>query len=238
MQRDAIETIGEAHLAEARPAHRGACHAFDPGVAPGRDVEDGVLVLAEQRCRTLPHRLGRPAAGECDQLGVALQQFQRHPACGIGRRHVRREQRMQVLEDLAMRLGDLRPQRCEAGRVAGEAQRRLGELRHSLGASRHQRHHRQTERGGEHRRIDGDALSGGHVGHVEAEHHRRIEAERKQLGEQVEAALERGGVHDHDHRIRLLEDQEIAGHALLGRVRAQAVGAGQVDQGGLDVAVA
>ena len=74
--------------------------------------------------------------------------------------------------------------------------------------------------------IDLVAVLAGNVDHVQRDHHR--DAQLAQLRRQIQVALDVGGVHDVQNRVRLILDQIAARHNFFQRVRRQAVNARQV----------
>ena len=75
--------------------------------------------------------------------------------------------------------------------------------------------------------IDGAAVAAHFVHHVERQHHRDLHF--KKLQRQIEVALDIRGVDDIDDAIRLLIQDKIAGHDLLGRIGAQGIDTRQID---------
>ena len=75
--------------------------------------------------------------------------------------------------------------------------------------------------------IDGAAVAAHFVHHVERQHHRDLHF--KKLQRQIEVALDIRGVDDIDDAVRLLIQDKIAGHDLLGRIGAQGVDTRQID---------
>ncbi len=82
--------------------------------------------------------------------------------------------------------------------------------------------------------VDRPAVGRDLVHHVERDDHRDLELH--QLQGEVEVALDVGRVHDVDHGVGPLVQDELAAHDLLARVGGEAVDAGQVGDGGLRVA--
>ena len=125
-----------------------------------------------------------------------------------------------------------------AARVLAEArhvQHVLHELGDALLARRGDGDHGDAERRLQavhaHRAAVGREL----VHHVEGEHHRPVELH--ELEREVEVALDVGGVHDVDDRVRAVLEDEATAHHLLARVRAERVDAGQVRDRGLGMAL-
>ena len=111
----------------------------------------------------------------------------------------------------------------------GELDGLLQQVVHAFAAVADGEHHRHVQQFGQLRGVDFRAPAVGHVGHVEGEEHLAVEF--PDLGRQIQAALEVGGVDDVDDDVRPLVQQKVAGDDFLDRKRGQAVSAGQVDDG-------
>jgi len=77
--------------------------------------------------------------------------------------------------------------------------------------------------------VDADMAAPGYIGHVQGQDEGHTHFHK--LGEQVQVAGQVGRVGDGHHDIGPLAEDEIAGDDLLGGKCAEAVSAGQVDQG-------
>ena len=89
------------------------------------------------------------------------------------------------------------------------------------------KHHRNVEQFGQLVGVDFDAAVPGHVGHVQGEHHPAVQF--PDLGGQVKAPFQVGGIDDVDHHIGLFVQDVIPGDDFFDGKRGQAVGSGQVD---------
>ena len=127
--------------------------------------------------------------------------------------------------------GALRAEVIDA-RLLAQTRRADGDfdqLLHALAVCRADGHDGHAQKLGQERRIDRAAVSGQLVHHVERQHRGRLE--RQELERQIEVALKVRRVHDVDDAVRLLIENEVPGHDLLGGVRPQRVNARQIDNG-------
>ena len=209
----------EAHVRQGR-------HAVAPGLPLhlADDVLDGVeLVLVQpEGVHDQPVPLDELGRGEAHRE--------------VGRGGV-------VLDDVADAVdaavqgavvGPVRRAEVHAARMLAEArhvQDVLDELGDALLARRGDGHHGDAERGLQtvhaHRAAVGREL----VHHVEGEDHGPVQLH--ELERQVEVALDVGGVHDVDDRVRVVLEDEAAGDHLLARVRGERVDAREVGDRGL-----
>jgi hypothetical protein len=133
-----------------------------------------------------------------------------------------------LLEDGDLLLGGGR-----GGRGADQSGERRTQLVEAAAAHRDGRDDRHAEFAREDRRVERQSVALGQVDHVERDHRRP--AERDQLEREAQVVVEVGDVDHDDQRVgralvAALAGDDVAGDALVGGGRVEAVGAGQVDQ--------
>ena len=222
----AVQPLGQADLADFGAGHGSADHSSDPLVAPAGHSHQRVVVLAEDAVHLLPLLLLQAFLHQTRDFSIPLQQFQCHPVLRVGLRHVTLDQRLDLGQHLPVVGADLGTFGRVDIAVARYCVNRLHEFVHADVLGGDHRHHLDAQRCLQHLRLDVEALLLCYVHHIQRHDDRR--GQWQQLRHQVQAALQDRRVHHHDHHVRSLLDDEIAGDDLLGRIGGQTVGARQV----------
>ena len=102
----------------------------------------------------------------------------------------------------------------------------LRRLHHTVALQGGDLHHLAAQLAAQLLHVDLVAVLANHVHHVDGDHNG--DAQLRQLGGQIEIALQIGAVDDVQNGVGALADQVVAGHHLLQRVGGQGVDAGQV----------
>jgi hypothetical protein len=140
----------------------------------------------------------------------------------------------------AERLGQFheKPRRHLAARRLQQRGHGLAQFPHALVLARHERHDRHAQRLAQRSSVNLVAVLAGDVHHVERED--RGIAQLDDLRGEIEVALEVRRVHDHDHGLRRWHfsdavEQHVTRDLLVERLRAERVGARQVEDFDRDV---
>ncbi len=110
--------------------------------------------------------------------------------------------------------------------IAGDVHRVVHQLVHALVLHRRDRHHRHPQQRLHGVDVDGAAVAGDLVHHVERHDHRHVHLQ--QLHGEIEVSLDVAGVHDVDDGAGLLPEHEVPAHQLLAGVGGHGIDARQV----------
>ena len=224
------------HAAPARLADEGEAHIRQRGQAVltrlllhlGDDVLQRIeLVLVErQRLADQLIALDQLGRGEAERnpraLGVVLDEMRDAVDAAVQGAAVRS----------AARRAEVQPTRALP--MARDVQRVLDQLAGALVLRRRDGDDRDSQQALEEVDVDGPAVRGDLVHHVQRQHHGPVELH--ELHREIEVALDIRGVDDVDDRIGASREDEVAAHHLLARVGRQRVDAGKVGDGRLGMA--
>ena len=211
-------------------------HGLDPAVAAGDQrfvqVDARVAGALADRVHGIAHRAIQPL----DVVLVRLVRQQRpdRPRAARGRGPCQprvRERPLHVGHRAFHRCGQAVAGRVAARRQSDRVADGVPQRVEPRAGGRDGRDHRRAEPLAQPLGVDGHAGRGRLVDHVEG--HDRRHTGLDDLERQIQAAFDGAGVHHHDDRVGWVAaaaEDLVDRHLLVGRMGAQAVGAGQVDQ--------
>ena len=222
----AIQTLGEGYPARLRTLECGAGHTVNPLIAASGHSDDGVLMLSPDGLHLGPSLRWQCVFHHRRNLLICLEELESDPVHRVGFGHESLNDYVEAGQCLAMIIGDLWTVGLALGPMPEDLQSCVDELMHALVPCGGHGDDRHANGGSQDLGLYLKALLFGYVYHVESDDDGRGKSQK--LGHQIEVALQRGGIDQHEHHIRSLVDDVISGDHFFGRRSGQTVGSGQV----------